>query len=253
MTFDNQVVVVTGGADGIGLAVAQRLKASGAQVVIGDVDAEKVNLKAEADGLVGVHCDVRREADIAGLVDAASALGPVDIVMANAGVAVGGRFEQIPIEEWQRLFEVNVHGVVRTINAFLPAMLERGQGRIIVTGSSAGLFRSDGFNAPYAASKHALRALTEGLAVYCKDTGVSVHYLAPRLTDTAFPKSSVAWGRKGSRVTSDHQLGDDYDTVDDVVDALFEAIESGRFLTSLTPESESRLVDYASELVQRSS
>ena len=238
----NRVAVVTGGADGIGLGAAGHLRSLGAEVVIADRDEERVRTAAGADGLHGVCCDVTDDGDMEDLKAASEALGEVAFVMANAGVAVGGRFEQIPVAEWQRLFDVNVFGVVRTINAFLPGMMERGDGTIVITGSSAGLFTGDGMNTPYAASKHALLALARSLAVYLRETGIAVHYLAPRLTDTRFPRSSVAWGRRGSRVTSDRDIGDDYDTVPQVVNALFQGIADGEFLISLTRDTRERLL-----------
>ena len=241
MDLSNTVAVVTGGADGIGLGAARRLKALGATVVIADIDSTKVASQAEAHGMIGVACDVCSERDILNLANTARELGDISFVMPNAGVAVGGRFEVIPSEEWHRLFDVNVLGVVRTINAFLPDMMERTSGRIVVTGSSAGLFLSDGFNVPYAASKHALRALTQGLMTYCQTVGVDVHYLAPRITDTAFPRSSVAWGRRGRQVTKDRDIGSDYDTVEEVIDALFHGIENGKFVVSLSDDTEERM------------
>ena len=248
MNVANKVVVVTGGADGIGLAAAQRFKQMGATVVIADVDATKVESQAAAHGLVGVECDVRDEQAIQTLATRVNDLGEVGVVMANAGVAVGGRFELIPTDEWTRLFDVNVHGVVRTINAFLPTLLERNSGTVIVTGSSAGVFASDGSNVPYAASKHAVLTLAQGLATYCKDTAVDVHYLAPRITDTAFPRSSVAWGKRGSRVTQDRDIGDDFDTVDAVVRALFDGIEKNNLLISLTADTHDRMLSELSVL-----
>ncbi|MEM6999216.1 MAG: SDR family oxidoreductase [Pseudomonadota bacterium] len=252
MDFKNQVAVVTGGADGIGLAAAQKFKDLGATVVIADIDAAKVQAQAGAFGFEGVVCDVTSADDIAHLATTAKSLGEVGCVMANAGVAVGGRFEVIPSEEWQRLFDVNVHGVVRTINAFLPDLLQRGSGRIVVTGSSAGLFFSDGFNVPYAASKHALRALAQGLQSYCVDAGVAIHYLAPRITDTAFPRSSVAWGKRGRRITEDRDIGRDFDTVDSVVDALIAGIVQQKFTISLTADTEQRMHEEVSNLVSHS-
>lgn len=245
MNLEGTVAVVTGGADGIGLGAARAFKRAGARVVIADVDGEKVRSAAESGGYEGLECDVASDESIERLQAFANALGDVAVVMANAGVAVGGRFEAIPVSEWQRLFEVNVFGVVRTINAFLPQMLQRRQGRIVITGSSAGLFGGNGTNAPYAASKHALHGLARSLALYCREQGIAVHYLAPRLTATGFPLSSVAWGRRGSRVTSDRDIGSDYDTVDDVVDALLRGIEREQFLVSLTEDTTERLVAYA--------
>lgn len=241
MDLSNSVAVVTGGADGIGLAAARRLQTLGADVMIADIDSAKVSEKAKAYGFRGVVCDVRDEQDILNLANKANELGEVRFVMPNAGVAVGGRFERIPTEEWRRLFDVNVLGVVRTINAFLPGMMERKHGHIVVTGSSAGLFLSDGFDVPYAASKHALRAITQGLSAYCHPLDIAVHYLAPRITDTAFPRSSIAWGQRGSRVTEDRDIGDDYDTVEDVVDALFLGIENGESVISLSADTQERM------------
>lgn len=245
MNLHDQVAVVTGGANGIGLATAKHLRTLGATVVVADSNAEALRGISKEPSFRGVQCDVRSDTDIANLADRCNEVGEVGLVMANAGIAVGGRFEEIPVDEWQRLLDINVTGVVRTIKAFLPAMLERGRGHIVITGSSAGLFRSDGFDTPYSASKYALRGMAQGLAVYCRPSGVGVHYLAPRITDTAFPRSSVAWGRSGSRVTSDRSLGDDYDTVDDVVAALFAGIEHGDFLISLTADTRQRLEAYA--------
>ena len=244
MLIEGAVAVVTGGADGIGLGAAQKFQQLGAQVVVGDVSETKLE-RAASMGLHALACDVRNDDDLAALAELAYRLGEVDLVMANAGVSIGGRFERVPTSEWQRLFEVNVIGVVRTINAFLPAMLERGRGHIVVTGSSAGLFRGDGMNAPYAASKYALRGMAQALAVYCGHTGISVHYLAPRLTDTAFPLSTTAWGRKGSRITSDRDIGADFDTVDQVVEALIHGIENEEFLISLTADTADKLVAMA--------
>lgn len=243
MSGKRSVAVVTGGADGIGLATALKLRERVAAVVIADVDSEKTLAQADRHGLTGVACDVRSEADLARLASTASAIGDVSFVMANAGVAAGGRFECVPTEEWQRVFDVNVHGVVRTINAFLPGMMERGCGRVVVTGSSAGLFSSDGLNVPYAASKHALLTVAQGLQNYCQKLGIKVHYLAPRLTDTEFPRAAVAWGRRGSWVSEDRSIGDDFDTVDKVVDVLLRGIEEDRFLISLTAETERRMKD----------
>ena len=238
----DKVAVVTGGASGIGLGAAERLAAAGAQVVIGDL--EPANLP---EGMQGVACDVRNTSDLTRLAQVAIGLGEVGFLMANAGVALGGRFEHIPESEWQRVLDINVMGVVRTIQAFLPAMIERGSGVIVITGSSAGLFMGDGFNTPYAASKYALHGLAIGLARYCHPYGIHVLYLAPRTTDTPFPRSAVAWGSRGSRITSDRQLGPDTDTVEDVVSALFAGIDNGEFLISLTPDTSKKLAAYSAD------
>ncbi|MFT5691183.1 MAG: NAD(P)-dependent dehydrogenase (short-subunit alcohol dehydrogenase family) [Oceanicoccus sp.] len=248
MNFSGKVCVITGGADGIGLGAAQAFKERSADVVLADINTDKLTAASVQLGVTPILCDVCSDSDVSALRAAASALGPVDVVMANAGVALGGRFEKIPMSEWQRLFDINVMGVTRTVNAFLPEMIERKQGTIIITGSSAGLFNSNGMNAPYASSKYALLGMAKALAVYCKPLGIQVHYLAPRMTDTAFPRSSVAWGHKGRRVTSDVDIGSDFDTVADVVNALFEGIEANQFLISLTQDTKEQLADFADSL-----
>ena len=245
MDFSGKVAVITGGADGIGLGAAKAFKERQADVVIADINTDKLAAAALQLGVTSVRCDVSSDEDLSVLSGIATALGPVDIVMANAGVALGGRFEKIPMSEWQRLFDVNVMGVARTINAFLPEMIERQKGTIIITGSSAGLFNSNGMNAPYAASKYALQGMAKALAVYGRPLGIQVHYLAPRMTDTAFPRSSVAWGHKGSRVTSDVDIGSDFDTVADVIRALFNGIEANQFLISLTTDTNEQLAAFA--------
>jgi short-subunit dehydrogenase len=90
--------------------------------------------------------------------------------------------------------------------------------------------------------------MAKALAVYCQPQGIQVHYLAPRMTDTAFPRSSVAWGHKGSRVTSDVDIGSDFDTVADVVSALLKGIEANQFLISLTQDTKEQLADFADSL-----
>ncbi len=244
----NKVAVVTGGANGIGLAAAKRFKALGAITVLADVDETALNATAEENGMTAVPCDVSKEEDLQTLKEAATALGPVEVVMANAGVALGGRIEHVPISEWQRVLDINVVGVVRTFQPFMEGLMAQQSGHIIVTGSSAGL-RSDpsGMNCPYATSKTALMGMTRGLHGYLAPHGVSVHLLAPRMTDTAFPRKAVGWGRKGSRVAGDYDIGE-HDTPEQVADALIKGMEAGDYLISLLPDTKDILRDFADTL-----
>ncbi|MEM9563954.1 MAG: SDR family oxidoreductase [Actinomycetota bacterium] len=242
MNLDGQVAVVTGAGSGIGLGAAAAFRARGATVLAADLDPTA----AEAlDGVVGIEADVRSDADMARVAEAAAELGPVGVVMANAGIAAGGRVENVPIEEWHRLLDLNVLGVVRTIQPHLPAMRDRGDGYLVVTGSSAGLFTDPtGGNAPYATTKAALLGLARNLAKQVDGDGLAVHYLAPRLTDTPFPVSAVAWGRSGARTMSDRPV-EGADTVDQVIDALLDGMAQRRFLISLTPDTEEQLTAFA--------
>lgn len=246
--LSGRVAVVTGGANGIGLAAAKQFKSLGAQVVIGDVNDDALSVAAKENGFIARRCDVARADDLTELAETASNIGPIGMVMANAGVALGGRWEHIPLTEWHRVLDINVLGVVRTIQPFMATLMEQQSGHIVVTGSSAGL-RGDpsGMNSPYATSKHALLGLTRTLATYLKPHNVNVHLLAPRMTNTAFPRSAIGWGRKGSRIAGDYDIGVS-DTPKQVADALIKGMTNGEFLISLLPETKEVLHGFADTL-----
>src|SRR5205085_10674745 len=106
-------------------------------------------------------------------------MGPVGLVMNNAGVVLRGALEHITIADWQWCFGINVFGVIRGIEACLPGMITRRHGYIVNTGSVAGLVALTGEGAPYVASKFAVVGLTEALALYCRPFGIGVSLLCP--------------------------------------------------------------------------
>ncbi|HVH63243.1 MAG TPA: SDR family NAD(P)-dependent oxidoreductase, partial [Candidatus Dormibacteraeota bacterium] len=140
MELTNRVIVVTGGARGIGYAMARRFKSAQARaVVIADVDIERAEASAREIDAVAVRCDVSREADVQQLIDQVETKhGPIDLFCSNAGIAVGGGADAAD-RDWQRIWEVNVMAHVYVARHALPRMLERKSGYLLATVSDAAL------------------------------------------------------------------------------------------------------------------
>lgn len=188
MELPGKVVVVTGGASGIGRALATRFLAEGvAAVVVADRDAEGAEAVARQlaripDGggaTVAMACDVSREADVVDVIERTEAdHGPIDLFCSNAGIGTGGG-PDAPDEAWQRIWEINVMGHVYAARHLVPRMLERGGGYLLNTASAAGLLTQIG-SAPYAVTKHAAVAFAEWLSVTYGDRGLKVSCLCPQ-------------------------------------------------------------------------
>jgi NAD(P)-dependent dehydrogenase (short-subunit alcohol dehydrogenase family) len=187
MELAGRVAVVTGGASGIGRALAWRLAEEGVRgVVVADLDGEGAQAVADDIGAraLGVACDVAVEDEVAGVVARAQeAFGPVDLFCANAGVAVGTDLTT-PADVWELALDVNVRAHVHAAKALLPGWLERGEGYFLTTASAAGLLTQIG-SAPYAVTKHAAVAFAEWLSVTYGDRGVRVSCLCPMGVKTA--------------------------------------------------------------------
>jgi NAD(P)-dependent dehydrogenase (short-subunit alcohol dehydrogenase family) len=175
----NKVTVITGAASGIGAACARAFAASGAKVVVVDINAAGAqSVAAELDALA-IPCDISDEAAVNALVaETEEKLGPIDIFFSNAAVATGGNPLETPIEVWNDQWQINVMSHVFAVRAVLPGMLERGSGYLIHTASMAGILTSQG-NATYATTKHAVVGLAEWLAITYHDKGVHTSLLAP--------------------------------------------------------------------------
>jgi NAD(P)-dependent dehydrogenase (short-subunit alcohol dehydrogenase family) len=180
MEVTGKVVVVTGGASGIGRAICQRFTHEGAKaVVVADVD--EAGAKDVANKIRGafVTCDVRREDDIIHLVRITEErFGPIDLFCSNAGIIVPGGVE-VDNEGWQRIWEINVMGHVYAARAVIPGMIERGGGALLITASAAGLLSQIG-SAPYSVTKHAAVGLAENIAITYGDRGIKVFALCPQ-------------------------------------------------------------------------
>jgi NAD(P)-dependent dehydrogenase (short-subunit alcohol dehydrogenase family) len=180
MKVAGKVVVVTGGATGIGRALARRFAAEGARAVaVADIDTAGAESVATEIGGWAVTTDVSREADIVHLVAAVTErYGAIDLFCSNAGIIIEGGLET-PDDAWQSIWSVNVLAHIYAARAVLPGMLARGGGYLLQTVSAAGLLSQIG-SAPYAVTKHAALALAEWISITYGDRGIGVSVLCPQ-------------------------------------------------------------------------
>lgn len=188
--FQGKTVLVTGAANGIGLAIAKMAAEQGANVVLGDIAADALQRAVEEIrglGYVaeGKQCDVRSTESVEGIVAwTKQKFGVPDAVFANAGILGGvGAPWEFSEEEFGRIIDVNLTGAWRTLKAVLPDMTARGSGSIVVTSSVAGLVGAPGL-APYVSSKHGVIGLVKSTALTVARAGVRVNALCPHLIET---------------------------------------------------------------------
>jgi NAD(P)-dependent dehydrogenase (short-subunit alcohol dehydrogenase family) len=231
-----KVAVVTGGGSGIGRAIAQRLVAAGAKVVVADIDAEAAAEAAarindeRAGASVAVGGDVSDEACVQGLIDRAeSTFGPVDLYFANAGIT-GTKGLAATEDVWDRALDVNLRAHVRAARLLVPGWIERGGGYFVSTASAAGLLTQIG--APvYAVTKHAAVGFAEWLSVTYGDQGVRVSCLCPMGVNTKLLNA----GRESDdpdRLTASRAVTASGDVLEpeQVADVVIEALDDERFL-----------------------
>jgi NAD(P)-dependent dehydrogenase (short-subunit alcohol dehydrogenase family) len=179
--LEGKVAVVTGGASGIGLGLARRFADERMRVVLADVERAALDVATAelseafgADNVMGVPTDVRDDEAVDALADAAfERFGTVHVLCNNAGVGVGGLTWTVPPDRWRWAVDVNLLGVARGIRAFVPRMIEQGEGHVVNTASAAGILTGPAM-APYYATKHAVVALSESLHFDLQLTGASV-------------------------------------------------------------------------------
>src|SRR5215470_5631042 len=185
----DKACVVTGGASGIGRALAHRFAAAGMRVAIGDIEAGAIDstvdeLGGESDRVVGVQCDVRSIEDVERLRDQALArFGSAYLVCLNAGVAPCGPLLDTPLDVWNWVVDVNLRGVIHGVHAFGPLLAEQRAGHIVCTASAAGLSDTPTVG-PYGTTKHAVVGLAAALRSELAESGVGVSVLCPGLINT---------------------------------------------------------------------
>ncbi|BAD55774.1 SDR family oxidoreductase [Nocardia farcinica] len=193
-----KVVVITGGARGIGYATARTLRDLGAQVAIGDVDEAKVKESGAELGLdVYGALDVTDPDSFEAFLDQVErTLGPIDVLVNNAGIMPTGHFADEPDRVSRRILDINVYGVVLGSKLATRRMLERGRGHVINIASLAGVVATPGL-ATYCASKAAVLALTDTLRLEYRDRGIEFSAVTPTFTNTELVAGTA--GAKGMR------------------------------------------------------
>ncbi|MGH0029793.1 MAG: SDR family oxidoreductase [Myxococcota bacterium] len=234
MEIGDKVVVVTGGASGIGEALAVRFRSEGAKhVVVADRDEAGAKAVAARIGGSGVGLDVSDEAAVRSLVETTEReQGPIDLFVSNAGyVTVGGL--ETPNEDLQRMWEVHVLAHVYAARAVVPRMIEQGGGYLLNTASAAGLLSQIGSMA-YAVTKHAAVALAEWISMTYGRKGIKVSVLCPQAVETNIGPNSPDADKLvgGPGVAS----GDGVLQSSDVADAVMQALAEERFHVLPHPE-----------------
>jgi NAD(P)-dependent dehydrogenase (short-subunit alcohol dehydrogenase family) len=229
MELRHKVTLVTGGASGIGRALALRFAAEGARgVAVVDRDERGAREVAAEIGERAIACgaDVARESDVLRAVGVCEErFGDIDLLCCNAGIAIRGGVE-VSNEDWQRIWDVNVMAHILAVRAVLPKMLSRGEGYLLHTASAAGLLSQIG-SAPYAVTKHAVVALAEWLAITHGDAGIKVSVLCPQAVRTQMTADTERGGVAGV---------DGMIEPDEVAESVVQGLRAERFLVLPHPQ-----------------
>jgi NAD(P)-dependent dehydrogenase (short-subunit alcohol dehydrogenase family) len=227
MELSGRVVLVTGGANGIGRALCQRIaKEQTCGIVIADRDLPAAQKVAAEIGAIALACDVACEADIQAVVERTrSEFGRIDVVFSNAGVTTKGGFET-PDSDWTRLWNINLMAHVYLSRATVPEMVKQGGGAFVITSSAAGLLTEIG-SAAYSVTKHGAVAFAEWLSVHYRNQGLRVACLCPAGVSTDFldMQDPIHQFLHLSSVTPEY-----------VAECVIEAIRNEKFLVLPQPE-----------------
>ena len=234
MRAAGQVVVITGGAGGIGRALAERFHRDGAKsVVVGDIDGAGAEAVAKEIGGLGLRCDVGKESDVAAVIEETERrFGPIGLFCSNAGIAAGFDIHGENVAgasdaDWARSWSVNVMSHVYAARALVPRMKARGGGYFLITVSAAGLLSQIG-SATYSTTKHAAVGFAESLAIAHLSDNIRVSILCPQGVDTAMLRS----------LPNNPASFDGVLTAEDVAAAASAGLERESFLILPHPEVE---------------
>jgi NAD(P)-dependent dehydrogenase (short-subunit alcohol dehydrogenase family) len=240
MELRGKVVVVTGGASGIGRAMCRRFAAEGPSA-LAVADLEAAGCQAVAAEITGaaprvralaVPTDVTDQGQLTDLIDRVeSEVGPIDLFCSNAGIGIAGGVE-VPDEDWERLWAVNVMAHVYAARTLVPRMRARGGGYLLNTASAAGLLTNLGA-APYSVTKHAAVGLAEWMAITYADAGIKVSCLCPQGVRTPMLLGGLATRQpSGSAVLAAGEMIEP----EEVAEAALQGLADERFLILPHPE-----------------
>ena len=233
MDLKHKVIVVTGGARGLGYALCKRFAAAGARgIAIADLDADQASLAARELGGIALRCDVSREDDIQRVVkETEAAFGGIDLFCSNAASTVDDADSRNAVSaadsDFERCWRVHVMAQVYAARALLPTMSARGSGYFLNTVSAAGLLRKVG-SAAYCASEHGVLGFAEHLAIKCQYQGIKVSVLWPHAVRTAMIGGSM---EKASSPV------DEIIAVDALADAVVKGLAEEKFLILPRPQA----------------
>ena len=211
-----KVAVITGGASGIGLALAEEFAGQGMKLVLADIeqtvlDGSVQRLQEAGHDVIGVRCDVGQYEQVEALQKAAlDRFGRVHVLVNNAGVSITGPIFRMSLDDWRWVYDVNVWGIIHGIKAFVPALMETDEEAHVINVASLASFVGTGDHAPYCSSKAAALSLSQALysEMIAYNTKIGVSVVCPGMVDTAINKS---WRNRppGDQPWSDREFADD--------------------------------------------
>ncbi|MDX1641384.1 MAG: SDR family oxidoreductase, partial [Balneolaceae bacterium] len=187
--MSNKVMIVSGGASGLGLAAAEKFAKNGYDITIVDINEEKgkkaeQKIKDLGQDAVFCNCDISKKDQVQKAAEATKEkFGRADVLINNAGLEIRGSILQCTEEDWDRTYDTNLKGIYYMSNAFIPSIIEQGGGSVINTGSILG-YRTVGERAAYSSSKGAIDTLTQTMAFDLAEKNIRVNCVAPGAIDT---------------------------------------------------------------------
>jgi NADP-dependent 3-hydroxy acid dehydrogenase YdfG len=222
-------VLVTGAASGLGRAIAARFHRAGHRVLVSDVDAAAAEAAAKELGAVATKLDVTSDEDwVAAREWCEREWGGLDVLVNNAGVGAGGRFEKIDMADWEWIWEINLKGVVRGCQTFVPDFKARGSGHLVNVASLAGIMNLPAMSS-YNVTKAAVISLSDTLRLELEPYGVRTTVVCPAFVRTNL-KERLRSPDPAIATLMDRLMGSSEVTADDVAEQVFDAMARAKFL-----------------------